>query len=98
LSDLFILLLSFVLTWVLGLIVPVIIRYIIVRKPLSKPVSIIIAVINLAFNLTFWVCIGTTGEGGSKTHAVQYVMALVVYYLMSKGYTQKESKKSSMEN
>jgi hypothetical protein len=95
LSDLFILLLSFVLTWSLGLAVPAIIRYIIIRKPLNKLVSIIITVINFAFNLTFWIYIGTLGEGGSKTHAVQYFIALVVYYLMSKGYIQKENKKSS---
>ena len=75
---------SFILTWVVGLSVPLLIRYVFMKRAIDKTSAIIIAAVLLFLQLALWTSLGST----NKSHAVLYLIALVSYGILRKGYIE----------
>lgn len=82
---------SFFLTWGIGLSVPLIIRFAIVKKPIKKNTSITIVIILWLINLFIFDTLGSE----SKTHAALFLVAIVSYYILHKGFAEEKKKKIS---
>lgn len=75
---------SFILTWGIGLTPPLLIRYVLVRRPLGKKAVIPIVIVFWFVNLVIFTALGSQ----SKTHTALFLVALVSYYILNRGYTK----------
>lgn len=87
------LIISFILTWVIGLSVPLLLRYVFLRRPINKTPAIIIVVILLFLQLALWISLGST----NKSHVVLYLIALVSYNILRKGYIEVAKDKDDVD-
>jgi len=77
--------LSILFTWGLGLIIPILLRFVFLKRPVSKIVAIPIVVV------TYFIQIGLAIEmsGTNKGHFSPFLIAIVAYFIMRKGYKSK---------
>lgn len=84
-----VLILSFVLTWGIGLSIPVLLRFVILKRPIEKKWAITVVIILWVLN--FIIFVGLL-ESESKTHAALFLVALVSYWILRKGFKEKNNK------
>ena len=78
---------SIIFTWGVCLIWPLLVRFAIVKRPISKSRAVCLSVLFLLVNLVIAYCLGST----NKTHLPLYLVALISYTIMHKGYYKKGS-------
>ncbi|MFZ3122855.1 MAG: hypothetical protein WA104_05770 [Thermodesulfovibrionales bacterium] len=78
------LILSFIVTWLIGLFPPLLLRYAIFKRPIEKKFAIAIIIFLFIMNLTIFIVLGSQ----NKTHAVLYLIALISYRILNKGYVK----------
>ncbi|MDY0302311.1 MAG: hypothetical protein RBR70_12695 [Arcobacter sp.] len=77
--------LSVLFTWGLGLIIPILLRFVFLKRPVSIIIAIAIVVV------TYFIQIGLAIEmsGTNKGHFAPFLIAIVAYFIMRKGYKSK---------
>lgn len=78
------LILSFIVTWLIGLFPPLLLRYAIFKRPIEKKFAIAIIIFLFIMNLSIFIVLGSQ----NKTHAVLYLIALISYGILNRGYVK----------
>jgi hypothetical protein len=83
---------SFLMTWGIGLTPPLLIRYVFVKRPISRGPAIALVVAFWFFNFLLFTALGSQ----SKTHSALLLVALVSYFILTKGATRKNKGKDTL--